>query len=189
MYPGPWRTLPGVQFVDWASHVDAASIPELAAAVAHRNCCGRECVLIGSSLGGIVATEMTRLISVPHLFLVGTAVQPDEIGMLLRWLAPLAHLTPFQLAQRLAASLPVELFQMFGDTDPEFLRRMCRAIGEWKGGPVAAGKIHRVHGRHDPVIPPPADVDLLLAAGHLVAMTHADDCVAFVRERLGLLAA
>lgn len=33
------------------------------------------------------------------------------------------------------------------------------------------------------VIPPPADVDLLLDAGHLIAMTHAAECAAFLRDR------
>jgi len=30
------------------------------------------------------------------------------------------------------------------------------------------------------VIPPPANVDLLLEGGHLLAMTHAAECVAFL---------
>jgi hypothetical protein len=40
----------------------------------------------------------------------------------------------------------------------------------------------RIHGRNDLVILPPKRADLLLNGGHLIAMTHAKECVAFLEQ-------
>ena len=40
----------------------------------------------------------------------------------------------------------------------------------------------RIHGKHDHVIPTPAQVDLALDGGHLIAMTQADECARFLKS-------
>ena len=71
---------------------------------------------------------------------------------------------------------------MFAHTQAGFIRAMCRAIFTWPGLDLTRIRPLRLHGRHDRVIPPPREVDLLLDAGHLLAMTHAAECVAFLRS-------
>ena len=73
---------------------------------------------------------------------------------------------------------------MFAESDPEFVRAMCTAIFQWDGLGETNTKVFRLHGRHDLVIPPPPRVDLLLEGGHLVAMTHAEECAEFVMRSL-----
>jgi hypothetical protein len=58
---------------------------------------------------------------------------------------------------------------------------MCSAIFQWNGLGVTSTKVFRIHGKHDLVIPPPKQADLLLDGGHLVSMTHAEECVAFIK--------
>ena len=70
---------------------------------------------------------------------------------------------------------------MFADSQASFIRAMCRAIFTWPGLDVTRIRPLRIHGKNDHVIPPPAKVDRLLDAGHLLAMTHAEECVAFLR--------
>jgi pimeloyl-ACP methyl ester carboxylesterase len=57
-------------------------------------------------------------------------------------------------------------------------------IFEWEG--LGAGDVpcFRLHGRRDLIIPPPAEVDLLIKGGHLISITHAEECVAFIRSNL-----
>jgi hypothetical protein len=71
-----------------------------------------------------------------------------------------------------------------GDTGTTPARAMCLAIFTWEGLGVSDTSVFRIHGKHDLVIPCPPKVDLLLDGGHLVAITHARDCVEFVRDNL-----
>ena len=187
MYPAPWCTLPNTQFIEWDDS-DAASpnLSEVAVALCERVQFANDCTLIGSSLGGMVAAELCRYVRVKHLFLVGSATNPREVNALLRRIRPLARVAPFGIAQELLGLLPSTLFEMFRASDAAFLRTMCNAIGTWNGYEPHGEMLYRIHGSRDLVIPAPAVADLLLDAGHLVAMTNAEDCVQFIRARLHL---
>ena len=58
------------------------------------------------------------------------------------------------------------------------------AVLQWEGLPPTSTKIFRIHGRRDLVIPTPPIVDMLLDGGHLISMTHAAECTAFIRAKL-----
>ena len=55
MYPEPWSTVPKFKAHDWIRHAGEKSLPEVAASMAEA--CGIQDgdVLVGSSLGGMVA--------------------------------------------------------------------------------------------------------------------------------------
>ena len=88
----------------------------------------------------------------------------------------LVDLAPIKLLKISAGKLPVELSAIFGETDPEFLRSMCKAIFEWKGLESEVATL-RVHGRLDFVIPCPSEILDPVPGGHLIAMTYAGECV------------
>jgi len=186
MYPGPWRQLPGAVFLDWPQDAATASIGALAHQVIERAGIADGDTLIGSSLGGIVACEIARFRRIDHLFLVGSARRKEEVSALLRLLLPVVDLAPLPFLQRAVGKLPTELGAMFAASDPAFIRGMCRAIFAWNGLPEGLTSLHRIHGRADLVIPPPPQVDRLLGGGHLIAMTHASECVQFVARGLNL---
>ena len=79
----------------------------------------------------------------------------------------------------------MELAQMFAGIEASFVRAMCSAIFQWDGLGVTSTKVFRIHGKHDLVIPVPEQVDLLLDGGHLVSMTHAEECAAFIGANQG----
>src|SRR5262249_29949459 len=81
-----------------------------------------------------------------------------------------------------ASKIPVELSQMFAGIEPSFVRAMCLAIFEWEGLGVTKTRVFRIHGKSDFVIPPPAQVDLLLDGGHLISVSHAKECMEFVHN-------
>jgi len=182
MYPPPWNEMAEFRAHDWVAFAGERSLAEVARAMAETLGIRDGDVLVGSSLGGMVAGEIARFRRIPRLYLVGSAVHPGEISPLLAALYPLAQVAPLALLRISAGSIPLELAQMFAQADPAFLRAMVPAIFAWQGIDVAGTRIIRLHGRHDLVIPPPPVPDLLLDCGHLPAMTHARECAAFIAE-------
>lgn len=137
-------------------------------------------VLVGASLGGMVACEITKIRKISRLYLIGSAVNKEEISSLLTVLHPLAKYAPIDWLRISAGKIPTELAQMFSGVEAPFIRAMCAAIFKWEGLGPTSTQILRIHGRYDHVIPPPISVDLLVEGGHLISMTHAKECVEFI---------
>lgn len=182
MYPAPWSELPDCHVIEWPPYFGEPSLSAVAAAIASRHSFDQETWIVGSSLGGMIAVEIAKLVPLKGVILIGSARSPNEIGPLLRLLTPLIDMTPLAFLQQLAGKAPSELIQMFSASDPAFIRAMCRGIFRWEGLTDPALRLHRIHGRHDLVIPPPEQADHLLNGGHLIAMTHAEECVDYVRK-------
>lgn len=184
MYPPPWNTLPGFVAHDWIRHSGEQSIADVATSMA--DSCGiREGdVIVGSSLGGMVACEIARIRNISNLFLIGSAVDKSEVNRLLAAMAPLAQYAPINWVRASVGKIPGEFAQMFAGIEPSFIRAMCPAIFAWEGLRETQARVLRIHGSHDIVIPPPEDPDLSLEGGHLISITHARECVEFVRSNL-----
>jgi pimeloyl-ACP methyl ester carboxylesterase len=180
MYAGPWRTIPGCIFVDWPAGAQEESIEAIARRIAVSAAISDGAVLVGSSLGGIVACEIAHIRKIESLFLIGSARNKEEINGFLRAVHPLVDLAPLTFIQRASGKLPGDLCSMFSESDALFIRNMCRAIFRWDGLKEGAARVRRIHGRHDLVIPPPGDGEKLIEGGHLIAMTHAEECVRFI---------
>jgi pimeloyl-ACP methyl ester carboxylesterase len=189
MYPSPWGTLPDALFLDWPPYQGERTLAEIAARViTAQGIAGGE-VVMGSSLGGMVAAEIANQVRLSGLVLIGSAVHPGEVSRLLTVLHPLADLTPLAFLQALSGKLPGLLPDMFRQVDAEFIRAACHAICTWPGLAPDRCPLLRLHGRYDPVIPLPAGVDHVLPGGHLIALTHAETCVAAIMPWLTAMAA
>jgi pimeloyl-ACP methyl ester carboxylesterase len=184
MYPEPWPGLPGAVILDWPAYRNEQSVEAMAARVVETAGIPDDSVVIGSSLGGMVACEIARLRRLRGLVLLGSAVQPREVSRLLHLLHPLADIAPFEFLRVASSKLPHDVTQMFARTEAPFMRAMCRAIFKWPGWSAPDPRPLRIHGSHDHIIPPPANPDLLLDGGHLISMTHAKECVHFLQPWL-----
>ena len=182
MYSGAWRTLPQCRFLDWSLYDGKSTIAALAERLITEQNIRAGDYLIGTSLGGIVACEVANRLDVAGLALVGSAKNKDEISALLRVLHPLANLTPLECIQKAAGKVPGDLAQMYHEGQAPFIRAMCQAIFDWEGLNEARIKALRIHGRHDRVIPHPEGVQNYLDGGHLIVLTHAQECVACIRD-------
>lgn len=183
MYSGPWRELKDAVFVNWPRNSTAESIPDLAAEIIETYAIQNGDSVIGTSLGGMVACEIANVIQLNHLILVGSAVHKNEVNSFLQFLSLLVTIAPLAFVQKLAGKMGSDCIQMFADSDPHFIRTMCRAIFSWEGL-VSNIKPVRIHGTHDLVIPSPEEVDLKITGGHLIVMTHPEECVNFLRKML-----
>lgn len=175
-----WRSLADAHFLDWPVHHGETTIAAIAGRVVAEARISDGDVIIGSSLGGIVGCEIARTVSLKALVLIGSAKNKGEISRLLTLLHPLAPLAPVEFVQRSAGKYPNEITQMFCRSEATFIRAMCAAIFDWPGLDESRIKPIRIHGRHDRVIPCPEHVDLLLDGRHLLAVTHAEQCVQFI---------
>jgi hypothetical protein len=182
MYPEPWPGVPRFKAHDWVRHAGEKSLPEAAASMAEA--CGIQDgdVLVGASLGGMVACEITKIRKIPVMYLIGSAVRKEEISGLLAALHPVAQIAPIDWLRFSAGKVPLELAQMFSGIEASFIRAMCAAIFQWEGLGETDTQVIRLHGSHDLVIPPPAKADFLVKGGHLISITHARECAEFLAE-------
>lgn len=181
MFPDPWTNLPGFCTHDWPRHQGERTLSEVAARICEEHGVVDGDILIGASLGGMIACEITKLRKIDTLYLVGSATSRHEISRLLAVLSPLVDLAPLEWLRFSAGKVPADLAQMFATAEVSFVRQMCRAIFEWEGLGAAFTHCVRIHGGRDLIIPHPPHAHLLLEdAGHLISMTHAGRCVEFI---------
>ncbi len=179
MYSGPWRALKTTTFLNWPVHSGAKTIPQLAEELIVLHEIQNGDSMIGTSLGGIVACEIANQLQLKKLTLISSAIHRNEIASLLRIISPLIDLTPLEFLNMSAGKINSELTEMFAQSNPDFIRRMCKAIFKWNG--LRSGiKPFRIHGLHDHVIPIPTEIDRQIKGGHLIAMTHAEECVSVI---------
>jgi pimeloyl-ACP methyl ester carboxylesterase len=184
MFRDDWLSLPDCVFLDWPAYRGEPSLSAIAARMVREAGILDGSVVVGHSLGGMVSCEIARLRDLRELVLMGSARRKEEISRLLAVLHPLAAYTPFKLTQAIAQKFPGDLFKMFARSDPDFIRATCRAIFEWEGLDESRITPRRIHGRDDQVIPMPPEADLILDGGHMIPLTHARECVAFLRSLL-----
>jgi pimeloyl-ACP methyl ester carboxylesterase len=184
MYPAPWDALPDFRAHDWVRHQGEETLPEVADTLCRTCRVNHGDILIGSSLGGMVACELTKRRRIPILFLIGSALRKEEVSSILTTLHPLAPFAPWDWLKMSAGTIPHELAQMFKEAETSFLRSMCRAVFRWEGGVGPGTRVVRIHGTRDLVIPPPPEVDLLIEGGHVLALTHASKCAEFVATEI-----
>ena len=182
MYRDDWLMLEDCRFHDWPAYRGETSLHAIAGRLVSEAGVRDGDVLIGHSLGGMVACEAASLRKLRCLILLGSARRKEDVSTLLAALHPLAAITPFRLAQTVAGKLPGDLYEMFVRADADFIRASCRAIFEWEGLGDTPAPVYRIHGRHDLVIPLPDDADHIVEGGHMIPMTHARDCVKRVRR-------
>lgn len=186
MFPGPWLRLPSFVAHDWVRHAGEKSLPEVARSVCAQFKIRDGDVLVGASLGGMVACEISKLRDLRALYLVGSATRQEEVNALLAKLHPLAQIAPIDWLKFSAGKIPIELTQMFAGLEATFIRAMCAAVFHWEGLGQTSAHVFRLHGKFDLVIPPSDKVDLLVNGGHLISISHAEDCVRFIERSLEL---
>jgi pimeloyl-ACP methyl ester carboxylesterase len=180
MFLNPWNNLPNFVAHDWPRYTGEQTLRDVACTICREFTIRDGDILVGASIGGMVACEVAKICRIDSLFLVGSATSKQEISRLLTVLHPLADVAPIEWLRFSADKVPVELAQMFATVDSSFVRAMCNAIFQWDGLGSTPVRCFRIHGRRDFVIPPPLRADLLLDGGHLIAMTHAKQCVEFI---------
>jgi pimeloyl-ACP methyl ester carboxylesterase len=171
-------------FLDWPSMTENISFASISERLIKEHAIDSDDTLVGASLGGMIALEMSCRVGCNDLTLIGSAVNRNEINQFLLALSSLSWITPLRFIQVIAGKSGGELGRMFSHVDTDFIHSTCRELRSWEPPKGDTHSITRIHGAKDHVIPCPEEADLILDGGHLVAMTHAQECVDCLAEGL-----
>lgn len=170
-----------VHFLDWPSYQGEISFKQIAERIIAENAITENDIVGGSSLGGMVALEVSMILDTKAVVLIGSALRNADINRLLSMISPLASLTPVSFIQTMAGKNEAVLSQMFAASDPDFIQSMCKYVSLWPGYFGSNEKVFRIHGQKDHIIPcPKRHCDVIDNAGHLLAITHSKECAAFI---------
>jgi pimeloyl-ACP methyl ester carboxylesterase len=115
-------------------------------------------ILVGMSLGGMIAAEISNHFPIRKLILISSGTQSHHIHPVLRTISPAARYLPCKRLQLLAR--PTSLFgpirahmlQMFRDSEPLFITWACLHAPTWTGLKHHPD-LFQIHGTRDPVFP------------------------------------
>jgi pimeloyl-ACP methyl ester carboxylesterase len=193
MYGSAFRTLKDVHYADWPHYNNEKSIKDIANTLIAQYKINPSDIVGGSSLGGMVASEIAQYIEVRKLILIGSTLTPETINPILKKLSVLSAIAPVHLIQTLAHRTSVitknnvwkELLKMFGKANGAFIKAMCKGIFEWDGNPTPKCACVQIHGAKDRVIyPPQTGATIIDDGGHLIAMTHEDEVAGFIKQNI-----
>ena len=189
MYGEAFRKLEGVKYINWPSYNNEHSISEVAKRIIQEVKIQAQDTIGGSSLGGIIAAEISKHVSVNKLILIGSTLTPDNINPLLKKLSALSVITPVNLIQAFAGKANSihenKLLKMFSHSEPLFIKSMCTAVFEWEGNLKPNCVVSHIHGEKDNVIlPPTTGAKIIKDGGHLIAMTHETSVIDFFKANI-----
>lgn len=193
MYGSAFRTLKDVHYADWSPYTNEKSIKDIAITLIARYTINPSDIVGGSSLGGIVASEIAKYVEVRKIILIGSTLTPENINPILKKLSVLSEIAPIHLIQTLADKTSVitknkvwkTLLNMFGKANGAFIKTMCKAVFEWDGNPTPKCACAHIHGAKDRVIyPPQTGATIIDDGGHLIAMTHESEVAEFLKQNI-----
>ena len=91
MFPAPWDGLPDFVAHNWPRHGGERSLAQVAHKVCEVYNIQDGDVLVGASLGGMVACEVAKIRKLAALYLVGSARSKDEVNRFLAMLEKWKH--------------------------------------------------------------------------------------------------
>ena len=154
-----------LRFLDWIPAKTEESMP----AYAKRLINGIETnsfSLLGVSLGGIAAIEISKLKKVNRLILISTIKHQDELPVYLKWMNkfPANQVGAAKVGMELSMALKPfydkankkgnELFQkMVRDSSPQFINWGVRVISQWEIKDAIETPYLHLHGTEDLVFP------------------------------------
>ena len=152
-------------------------------------------VLIGLSLGGMIAVEMNNYIKPEGIILISSVCNASQLPGRYR----IMRYLPFhKCIGKNSMSLAAKLFpvlseldssgnvlytNMIADHDPKTMRTHIGFIAHWKQDTNCSGKIYQIHGEKDPVLPMRKieGVDHVIPGGkHKLLITHSEEISALL---------
>lgn len=180
MYRGPWCQINDSHFIDWPPYKGETSIPDLADRMIREYQINQNDIFIGTSLGGIVSLAIAEILKSPKVILIGSAINAGEFCLMPRLLKPLANRSFIRASQFLSSISKSNALKMYSKSEPDFIVSMTKAVFNWEGFKGDLKKVVRIHGRRDKIFRCPVDSEIIEDGGHLIAITHAQECIEFV---------
>jgi pimeloyl-ACP methyl ester carboxylesterase len=173
-------------FLDWIPFKNGEGLSEYAERLSGNIDHSRPFVLVGLSLGGMLAVEIARRSAPVCTIILGSVPVSDQLPRYFRLAHRLRLLDILTPSFFMSAAVAKRLFtresrddkalirDMIRDCDPEFIRWAMRAVLRWNNRIVPKPLLH-LHGSRDEVFPIwlTRPTHSIPGAGHLLVMTHA----------------
>ncbi len=187
-----------VRCIDYETPDKGTSMEEYACLLAKQIDTSGKFILIGTSLGGMLATEMGEFLHPEKIIIIASAKCSNELPMRYKFQKkiPLYKMVPPRMAKMGAKILqPIvepdrnkekETFKrMLEDKDPDFLRRTIEMILTWDRIECRNDIIH-IHGDKDRTIPiRNVQYDYLVEKGsHMMTLTRGKEISSLINEIL-----
>lgn len=154
-------------------------------------------LLLGLSMGGMVATEIAKVKPASGIILLSSIPTAQSLPYYYRWAGKiyLPQLVPVSLLRSASAVKRIFtsehsadkkiILQMIRDTDPAFIRWAMNAIVKWKGEAPQTELLH-IHGSADGLLPVryTQPTHMISGAGHMMVFTHAAEINAILSTEL-----
>lgn len=178
--------LPNSEVVDWNLPPNGNSLHGYAQRIVDEYKLNADCDLLGVSFGGVVAQEIAAIIRCRYCFVVSSVVSVNE----LRFPAAVVRFLPFSTNERLLRILGklsmsqkrLRRSRKFGGRHGTWYCWAVSRIVSWKEPKLSPDtSVVRIHGDRDTTFPLKAEVEhLLVGAGHLACVTHAEEITGVV---------
>jgi hypothetical protein len=167
MYAQQLKVLPHARVLEHLKPIVGQSLTEYALRVAKEIDSSKPFALVGTSLGGIISMELSRLLNPEKIVLIASIKNRDEMPLFMRSmrLLKLHRLIPGDgfkrfnnlMVKRLDSrgdSPAAEVIkQMTIDCDPEFIEWAINAIIQWRPPVQYRSDIVHIHGTNDLLFP------------------------------------
>ncbi|MBA4852450.1 alpha/beta fold hydrolase [Emticicia sp. BO119] len=155
-------------------------------------------ILIGLSLGGMMAMEIAKYMNIEKIILLASAKTCKEIPFYYRWAGylKLHKILPAKLLKRYTFMSDwffgteenehkAMLSEILKDLDEVFLRWAIDKIVYWKNQTIYPNIIH-IHGDNDHILPLSfVNADIVIkGGGHFMTVTQAKELTAILKENL-----
>jgi pimeloyl-ACP methyl ester carboxylesterase len=187
-----------IKHLEWIEPLPKETLQEYAQRLSKDIDTTRPYTIAGLSFGGMVATEIAKLLHPEHVFLISSASTVDEIPgyykflyrlRLLRVIPPAFFKIPTPFTYWLFDIHTKEekkmLKAVLKDMKPYFIKWALNSILSWKNNERPRGTYH-IHGTVDKILPLKhvhADVEVE-GGGHLMVYTCAEQVVKLMEKRL-----
>lgn len=167
MYEFQRAILPDAEFISYAAEWKGESITSYAQKMLESVNVSQPCVLIGTSLGGIIAMEMAKIVRPEKLVLIASVKNRRELPA---WIRSLKHLPVYKMLggefyKRLNKFITIDLFEkkkskiadlvadMARNANPLFIEWAVDAVIRWEDNGAYEGDILHIHGTKDLLFP------------------------------------
>ncbi len=152
--------------------------------------------LIGVSFGGMLSSEITKILSPERTVLISSAACRKELPAYFRGAGKL-HFVPYIPEGLLKLPRPLMdvvsslkekedrqlMHDIMQETDPKFLKWAVHSILTWDNDEIPKG-LRRIHGDSDRLLPLKAKANQLVKGGHLVIIEKPKEMAGLIEKEL-----
>lgn len=153
--------------------------------------------IMGVSLGGMLACEMTTFLNPEKVIIISSAAGENELPMRYKWMRNFEFYRVFagwfykgmtKTAQLLfepdRMKAGDEFDAMIKDKDPDFIKRGIHMVVNWEQNYSSSNNLYHIHGEKDHTLPiKNSNPDYIVKDGsHMMALTKADEISKIVAQ-------